>query len=192
LETLVKRKLVQKGDNTCERIRARKAKKAAALIAAMAVVLLVVSGGLAWTTHSDQQAALRLKEQGVPGEGEILRRYLAPNGVTPRLEYRVTAPDGRTGTRDAELDRRFWNSLEGKTQVEVVYVPDNPENSLVVGESGKDDLTENPKFVYVLCAVLGVFSLALWPVAVLYWKGWSLDLDSKTRKFSIKAYGTGR
>jgi hypothetical protein len=28
--------------------------------------------------------------------------------------------------------------------------------------------------------------------AVLAWKGWDIDLDSKTFKFSIKRFGTGR
>jgi hypothetical protein len=39
---------------------------------------------------------------------------------------------------------------------------------------------------------LALISLFLMAAAVLQWRGWDIDLDSKTRKISIKQFGTGR
>ncbi len=190
---LVAQRIADKKDGTSDQIRARKAKRSALICGTVGILLLAVAAFNAWMTHRDQRAQRLLEEAGIPGAAEIERRFLAPNGITPRLEYRVTTPDGRSATRNAEVTRSYWDSLEGETTVPVTYVPDEPEISkLQIGEPEERDLTKKPLIGYGLSALVSVICLALLAAAVFQWYGWDIDLDSKTGKLSIKRFGTGR
>jgi hypothetical protein len=190
LADLVVQQIGEKPDDTSERIRTQKAKRSALFAGGIGVVMLVVSTSVAWMTHREQRAARLLNEAGVKGEAEIVRWFLAPNGVTPRLEYSITTADGRTATRNAEVERAFWDGLEGATRVPVVYVPDEPAISrLEVGEPEGQDPLDTPLGAYGLAAGGAVLCLVLLGGAVLQWHGWDIGMDPKTRKFSIKRYG---
>jgi hypothetical protein len=54
------------------------------------------------------------------------------------------------------------------------------------------DAAKQPAVIYVLAAVLSLMGLLFLFGGMLNWRGWDIDLDSKTRKFSIKRFGTGR
>jgi len=191
LVELVKRRIADRGDDTSERIRRRKGRRSALFMTGASLFLLAICGGNVWIAYRQQRAARLLEEAAVPGEAEIVRRFLAPNGVTPRVEYRVTSPDGRTGTRNAEATRAYWDSLEGATSVPVLFVPDEPGISrLAQGEAEGDD--PSPVLMYVLSGVLALLCVVFLAAAALQWRGWDIDLDSKTGKISIKRFGTGR
>jgi len=44
---------------------------------------------IAFRTHADQRGNTLLRTKGVQGDGEIVRRFVASNGVAKRLEYRI-------------------------------------------------------------------------------------------------------
>jgi hypothetical protein len=144
-------------------------------------------------THEDQRAARLLAEAAVPGEADVVDRRLAPNGHTCRLEYCITTPEGLSGTRNAEVTRPYWDSLEGVKKVPVLYVPSEPAISrLAEGEVVEKSMMEQPLMAYGLCALMVCICLFLLVGAGLQWNGWDIDLDSKTGKISIKRFGTGR
>ncbi len=187
LVKLVQKRVAARGDLTSERIRSTKTRRSALFVAAGSAFMLFISGGLIGTAYVEQQAADALKERGARGEAEIVRRFLAPNGVTPRLEYRVTAPVGRTGTRNAEMVRRAWDALEGQTTVPVLYLPEDPENSrLLRGEAPKDDFMEDPGVRYALAGFMACVCLVGFVAAAFQWNGWSLELDRKTGRPVLK------
>ncbi len=183
-------KIAERGDDTAERIRQRRAKRAALGAVALGIAMSVVSVGVAWSTHSDQRAAKLLVAEGVPGEAEIVRRFVAPNGVTTRLEYRIAGTDGRSATRNLEVERLFWEGLEGRSSVAVIYVPHEPEISrLTVGEPRETDVTKTPAGGYTLSALgalMGVFSFA---ASVMFWRGYDIKTDPATGKLAIKRFG---
>ncbi len=190
---LVAQRIADKPDDTSDQIRAKKAKRSAAICGVVGTLLLVVAAFNAWSTHREQRAARLLEEVGVPGDAQIERRFLAPNGITPRLEYRIATAEGRSATRNAEVTRSYWDSLEGATTVPVTYVPNEPEISrLQIGEPEERDLTKRPLVGYGLSALVSVICLFLLAAAVFQWYGWDIDLDSKSGTFSIKRFGTGR
>ncbi|NUQ62910.1 MAG: hypothetical protein HUU20_10495 [Pirellulales bacterium] len=193
LVEIVMQRISRKTDDTSEQIRSRKSRRSAVVFGAFSVLMLCAAGGMAWMTHREQRALRLLAEDAVPGEAQIVRRFLAPNGVTPRLEYRVTAPGGRTGMRNAEVERPIWDGLEGATTVPVFYVPREPDISrLAIGEVEEKDLTRNPVIAYGLSVVVALMCFVFLGVAALQWHGWDLDLDSKTGRLSVKRFGTGR
>jgi hypothetical protein len=123
---LIAKRIAAKGDQTASQIQLSKAKRTATLAAVAGVLGLAISGALAWHTRDEIRAARMLERSAVPGRAQIERRFLAPNGVTPRVIYRVTTPDGRSATHNAEVERRVWNALEGAQTVPVLYVPEEP------------------------------------------------------------------
>jgi hypothetical protein len=171
-------------------ISKRKARRFAVFFGAFGVLMLCGSVTLAWHTREEARGAQLLKESGVETDAEIVERFLAPNGVTPRLVYRVTSPDGRSATRNAQLERMVWQDLEGEKTVRVRYVPAEPSISRVL-EGEVEDRQQND-LGYVACAIGAAMSLAFLAFASLLAFGYSLDVDSKTGKVSIKPYGTGR
>ncbi len=191
--TLVTERIADKPDDASECIRMSKSKRSAMFITTVAVIMLAVAGLNAWMAHREQRANQLLEQTGIPGEADIVRRFLAPNGVTPRLEYRVTAADGQTATRNAEVTRDYWDSLENATSVPIVYVPSEPEFSrLAMGEPVERDITKNPLIIYGLSAALSLLCLVFLASAWLQWRGWDIDFDSETGKLSIKRFGTGK
>lgn len=190
---LLAQRIADKQDDTSDQIRARKAKRSALICGVVGILLLAVAALNAWSTHRDQHAARLLEEVGIPGEAQLERRFLAPNGITPRLEYRITTAEGRSATRNAEVTRPYWDSLEGATTVPVIYVPSEPENSkLQIGEADDQDPTKKPLVGYGLSALVSVICLVLLAAAVFQWYGWDIDLDSKSGTFSIRRFGTCR
>jgi hypothetical protein len=193
LVELVNQRIAGKATDTSEQIRVRKSKRTAVFTTSVGVLLLAVAVANVWMAHGEQRAARRLAEAGVPGEAEIVRRFLAPNGVTPRLEYRITTPAGRSATRNAEVLRFYWDTLEDAQTVPVVFVRDEPEISrLAFGEPAERDVSRNPLVMYGLSALLSLISLVAIVAGCLQWFGWDIDLDSQTGKISIKRFGTSR
>jgi hypothetical protein len=189
----VKANIAAKPDSTAAKIQTTKAKRQAVFMGLGGIAFLAVSIAVAMMTSQEIRADRLLKTSAVQGTARIERRFLAPNGVTPRLEYRVTTDDGNSGTRNAEVERAYWDSLEGVRSVPVVYVPGEPSVSrLLAGEVDEKDSFKNPIIGYGLPAVVGALSLGFLVGAVLSWRGWDIDLDSKTGKLSIKRFGEGR
>jgi hypothetical protein len=195
LAEAVARHVAAKGDDTAKRVQLGKARRSAVFVGAGGLMMLAIAVIVAWMTNRDIRAARLLEEAGVPGQGQIEERFIAPDGVTCRLVYRVTSADGRSDTRNAEVERAYWWTLEdldAKT-VPIVYVPDEPSISrLSGGEVAEDDPFKNPVIGYGVPALVAVISIVCFIAAPLMWNGWDIDIDSKTRKISIKRFGTGR
>jgi hypothetical protein len=187
LRDLVAEYIARKPGEAAEKVRVGRLKKTGVLAGTMGIVMFTIGMALAWHTHSKQVDAKVLEERGILGEAEIMRRFIAPNGVTARLEYRITTADGKSGNRNAELNRLYWDTLEGATHVPVKYVPDDPENSRVAaGEVTERDITDDPSKAYLLCGLGGIMGVFLFGMAILSWLGWDFNQDRKTGKFSIK------
>ena len=84
-----------------------------------------------------------------------------------------------------------WQDLEGEKTVRVRYVPDKPSISQRARGRGRG-ISQQNDLGYVACAIGAAMSLAFLAFASLLAFGYSLDVDSKTGKVSIKPYGTGR
>lgn len=182
----ISRRVEAKGDGTSLRIFQKKARRQGALAFTLGLFLTSACVFVAWDTHASQRAARLLKEKGQPGEAEVVRRFVAPNGVTKRLEYRVAG----AGVTNVEVETALWNGLEGVRTVPVIYVPGEPGISrLAFGEIREEDFIKTPAGGYGLAAVGGALALFLLVASPFMWDGWDLALDSKTRQWSLKRHG---
>jgi hypothetical protein len=88
----------------------------------------------------------------------------------------------------AEIEERIL-----ARDVSVIYVPEDPSISrLAFGEVKEDDPLKRPLTGYGVPAIAAVMSLFFLAMAALYWRGWGLDMDWKSGRFSIKRFGSGR
>jgi hypothetical protein len=178
-------------DDASTRIRMAKARRMSVVIGVFGVFLLVSVIAVAWMTIEEARGARLLRAQGVPGKATIVDRRLAPDGVTPRLIYRIDTPEGRTGERNAEVTRPVWDDLANAHSVPVLYVPAEPAFSRLLTGEVEDPLEKNSATGYLVAAGGSVLVLLVFGMSALLWKGWSIDLDSKTGRLSFKPYGTG-
>jgi hypothetical protein len=186
LVELVQARIDAKPDDDATRILSRKAKRAAIGFAIFGCFLATAAVFIALQAHWDQRASKLLAARGVVGEGEIVRRFTAPNGVTKRLEYQVAG----SSVRNAEVHPVFWAAIEGAETVPVVYVPDEPDISrLALGEVKENDLLKSPKGAYPLAALGGLMALFVLGYSPFAWKGYDLAFDDKDRTWKIKRYG---
>jgi hypothetical protein len=186
----VQRAVARRDDGAADIVRRKKARTSAVVTGGVALLLTFVAVANYWMASESARTAALLESDAIPGEAEIVRRFVAPNGVTKRLEYRVTGGKGDTATRNAEVTNRYWRSLESATTVPVRYVPAEPAVSrLVEGEVVSDDLSESPGMMQGLSLVLGALCIVFFVAAILQWYGWDIDLDSSSGKVSIKRFG---
>jgi hypothetical protein len=181
-----------RASDASDAVRMTKSRRNALILAGISPLLLAAAIGGAYLAR-ERQRELALLPTVVPVEATIVRRFVAPNGVTKRLEYEVRDANGATATRNAEVTDDYWVVLENATTVPVVAVPGQPGISrLVMGEiTSDDDPSESPLVMYGLSLVMALFCLFCMAMAVVAWKGWDLRFDSETKKLSFKRYGSG-
>jgi uncharacterized membrane protein len=175
-----------KGDDTALQILRKKARRNGAMAFVVGLLLLSAAVFIGWDAHENQRVARLLNEEGQLGKAEVVRRFVAPNGVTKRIEYRTKG----SKARNVEVDPRYWDSLAGVRTVPVIYVPSEPGISrLVRGEVKENDVTKTPAGGYGLAAMGGAIALFLLGMSPFMWNGWDLAHDSKTQKWSLKRFG---
>jgi hypothetical protein len=175
-----------KSDDTSLRIMSRKAKRAGLLFFAFGCILALGAGSVALRTHETQRAKELLAVKGVQGEAEIARRFVAPNGVTKRIEYRVQG----SKLKNVEVNPIFWDQLEHAKTVPVVYIAEEPDISrLEFGEVNKDDFTRTPAGGYLLAALGGLMALFVLGFSPFAWMGYDLAFDKEQRVWKLKRYG---
>jgi hypothetical protein len=174
-------------DGTPVRIRASKARRQAVLNGIIGVLFLALSISVMVIHRNDRRAAALLQERAVPGRARIVRRFLAPNGITHRLVYRITTPDGRSGERNVEVDRQYWEELAQATEVPVNYVPGEPSISrLADHEVSRDEDASDPIIGFVaplMLLLLALFSLGASAVVLC---GWDVSVDYQHLKVRFR------
>jgi hypothetical protein len=179
----IKARIDAKADDTADRLARRKAHRMGLLALGVGSVLMLAGVFLVTMAREERRAVELLATKGQPGEGEIIRRFVAPNGVTKRIEYSVQG----TAARNVEIVPTLWDALDGVDSIPVIYVPDEPAISrLAVGEVD-DDLSSGGD---ILIAILGgVLGLGLFTFGFFAWNGWDLAYDDRTRTWAVKRFG---
>lgn len=194
LSELVKARVAERAGDDAQQIKLKKARRSAMLMYGFGTFLLIGCVFIAWTGWDTQRSAALLESEGIEGEAKIDELVVAPNGYTKRVYYTVTSDSGESGFRNAEVRSDYYDKLEesSATTVPVVFVPSEPTISrLVEGEVAESDMMDNPLANYGLAGVCSLMVMFFYGAAALHWRGWDLDLDSKSGKLSIKQFGEG-
>jgi hypothetical protein len=187
LEAIVRGRIGTRQDNaasTVRRARLRKQGWLLCLVSPLMILLAAENARMALRERADQRD---LASIGVVTEGRILRRFIAPNGRTRRLEFEVTDASGLTARRNVEVDDATYEALAEIESVPVIAVPGRPRAShLLVGEIVRSDPGAEPAMMLVLSAFLALFMSGLFAAGIAAFLGYEVDWNKTTRKLSIQ------
>lgn len=189
---LIRKRLEDQPDVVSELIRQQQGRRQALLLIGLGLVFALVAAANAAMTYRDQADASRFLAEAEMTQGTVLRKFVAPNGVTKRLEYEVTNAAGVSAVHNAEVHPVAWEMFPDSGPIEVMSVPDDPGIAhLPAGEIMDNDLLTQPEISYALSAGVGLMALIGLVAGVLSWFGWDIDFDTKTKKFCLKPVGQG-
>ena len=142
---------------------------------------------IAYDTHETQRTNTLLSVKGAPGDAEIVRLFVAPNGVTRRLEYRIAGSE----VKNVEVEPEYWEELQSAQTVPVFYVPEEPNISrLEYGEVPDDFIDpQAPMKGYLLAGIGGLITLFFIVYSPFAWLGYDLAYDGTPPTWKIKRFG---
>jgi hypothetical protein len=125
------------------------------------------------------QAAQRMASEGVDGTGTVVRHFVAPNGITRRIEYEVHGDDGTSATHNVEVETKLHERLKIGDTVQIRFVPGDPHISrLSAGEiQDGNEFFESPLGIVLLgCGGLAM-SIFMAVMTVMSWKGYDIKVN---------------
>lgn len=188
LATLINRRVKANPTATAELVRKSKLRRQGFYMfggAFVAYALLTPLTVMEYQDHRDQQL---LAQTGIEGVATIERKFLAPDGRTCRVEFRVNAkhPNGSLpDVNNVEVEPLTWQLLSEGAQIPVRYAPSNPNIGVLVKGQRPDgfNLSFTGKILVISCGfLLGTFFLVC---GILNLKGIDMVIDQETKKFRI-------
>lgn len=175
-----------KPDDTSIRIMSRKATRTGIITFVVGCFLAVAAVFIALETREEQRAKQLLSTKGVPGQGEIVRRFIAPNGVIKRIEFRVAESE----VHNVEVDPVVWELLANAKTVPVIFVPEEPDiNRLETGQVDENEFMKTPLGGYLFACLGGLMALFMLAYSPLAWMGYDLGFDDKQRVWKVTKLG---
>lgn len=170
-------------------VRIQKARATGAFLLIGGIGFLALSIACMGFAREDQRAARLMKTSLVPGLGTITHRFIAPNGVTTRIEYTVKSPDGKVGSHNAEVSREYYDQLSGVKTVPVMYVPSDPDITRLAAGEIPDSGNVDPSILIPVVFLVGAMSLIFIVAGILSLTGCEMYMSKSTGRPAIKNFG---
>jgi len=166
-------------------VRWRKTRRNAVFFMALGVFALAGGAWTAWMGYTTRRADELLRTEPVEGQAVIVRKLVAPDGRTRRVEFRVADAGDDAYLHNIEVDARFWPLLREGMLVPIKTVAGHPEIARFPGEIKDDFLNPSPRTNLLLAAALFVLGAFFITGAVLAFKGIDIATDPATGKFRV-------
>jgi hypothetical protein len=166
-------------------VRWRKTRRNAILFIVIGVFALAGAAWMAWTSYTTRRDDELLRTQAVDGQAVIVRKFLAPDGQTRRVEFRVAGAGDDADLHNIEVDLKFWPLLREGMRMPIKTVPGHPDIARFPGEIKDEFLSPSPTTNLLLAAALFVMGLFFIAGAVLAFKGVDIATDPATGKLRI-------
>lgn len=187
LDKIVSRRIKSKPHVLADLVRLKRLKRQSWLVFTVGILLCAVGTFLFLSGLSDRQAQRRLDSESIDGTATVKRKFLAPDGVTKRIEYRVDAKrtDGKSPSlMNVELQPSLWDVIQEGQKLPVRYVRDSPDISEMSWGEVKDDNLSPTKLIIVgLAATL--FGIIACVVGFFNRRGIDIVIDSETKKIRV-------
>lgn len=154
--------------------------KRRAMMTGFGTILFGAATGLitydGWWNH---QAAQRMASEGVSGVGTVVRHFVAPNGVTRRIEYEVWGDNGQSASHNVEVETELHGRLNVGDTIDVRFVAADPRIShLVAGEiQDGDKFLKSTAGVILLSICSTIMTIFMASISVISWKGYDIKVD---------------
>jgi hypothetical protein len=162
----VQRRVSAKPHANSDAVATRRLRKRAAGLMVGGVMALALGGVNAWLAYDNARAARLLRESAEPGEATVVRKFVAPDGRTHRIEYRLASINGAS-LENVEVNPLFWALMSEGQRVPVLYVPSDPRVSrLQIGQI--DDAQQlSPPLHYGLSAAIAGLGVVFFAAGLL-------------------------
>ena len=164
----------------------RKSRRNAVFFLFLAVFAAAGGGFMGWTGYTERRDAQLMDTRGVDGEGLVVRKFVAPDGRTHRIEYRVAGAGDDAYLHNVEVDPRVWLLLESGSRLPIKTVPGHPEIARLRAGEIADDFHNLPPLISALfAAALVVMSLVFAAGAFLAFRGIDIATDPVTGRLKV-------
>jgi hypothetical protein len=156
----IQQRLAQRASPAGTHVERRKARRTGTFLMLGGVLAWALAGINVWFAISDRQAAELMTKQGVPTAATIVNKFIAPDGRTHRVEYRVAGAGHDAPLVNVEIEPLLWITLQAGSRIQVIAVPGHPEISRLLAGQIDDHFAPAPGttlLVSVGVALLGVF-----------------------------------
>lgn len=175
----IQRRMADRASPSRVQAERRKHRKTGALLMFGGVVAWIMAGVNVWMALSDREAQRLLSERGVPAMATVVEKFIAPDGRTHRIMYRVDHVPADSTPANVEIEPALWTTLDEGTPINVVAVPGRPDISrLAVGQID-DNFTPKPEIMLLVCAAVAVMGIVFFVGGVLSWIGIEIKFDSE-------------
>lgn len=149
-------------------VAATRSRKQAVFLALGGAVALALAGANGWMAYDDARAARLFREAAVPGEAAVVRKFVAPDGRTHRIEYRI-ADVADAPLENVEFDPLLWTAIGEGQRLPARYVAAEPGISrLEIGQIEDDPVS--PTMQGALSAFIALLGLAALVASVVEWR----------------------
>jgi hypothetical protein len=166
-------------------VRWRKTRRNGLLFSLIGLLALVGSAWMGWTSYADRRAEELLRTQAVGGQAVIVRKFIAPDGQTRRVEFRVAGSGDNGPLHNIEVDRNFYPMLREGMRVPIKTVAGHPEIARFPGEIKDDFLDPSPAKGLLLSVAVGALGVFFIAGAVLAFRGIDIATDPATGRLKV-------
>lgn len=167
LTNLLKHHLSQRANPATDLVKKKRSRRNGWSLVFGGVFALGLAGANAFIAYTNSQNRALLASQGVEGTATVVRKFIAPDGRTHRIEYRVDVPGAPLA--NVEIEPMLWVLIQQDQKLTVKHVPGRPDLSRLL--SGQiDDNEPNPRLMLIVgvgVTLLGVVFLVAGVLALL-------------------------
>jgi hypothetical protein len=185
LVAAVKGRLTEHPSPHADALRWRKLRKTSVALLVGSAFMLAGSAYVSWETYDDHRSETLMRTQGVDGEALVVRKFLAPDGRTRRIEYRVAGAGENAPLHNVEVDQMVWMLAQDGERLPVKTVPGHPEIARLAAGEIKDSFKGSPALNIGLSIALFIAGIVFTVGAVLGFKGIEIATDSDTHRLKI-------
>jgi hypothetical protein len=186
LVSKVKARLTEQPSPHASAVRWRKSRRQAKLFLVMTILALAMSVFLAWVSYDEHRSRTLMRTQGVEGEGVVVRKFIAPDGRTNRIEFRVADAGENAKLHNVEIGRGLWNDLKTGERLPIKTVPGHPEIAKLQSGEVPSEVEPAPAMTALLAAAMFAGFVFFLVGAVLGFKGINIGFDPAKAKFKIE------
>lgn len=185
LVELLTARIERKTDGVAAEVQKKTFRKQGLLLCCLGPFFILIAAANVWIAWDEQRTDHLFATQAVMGEATVLRHFVAPDGRTKRMKYRVTTPEGLTGEHNVEVDPTLWQMTKGFDTVQVLYVPSEPSISkLLFGEIEDPVMDMNPRVMYWASGAMALLGLIAVVIGAMNLKG--IDIEKQIKQWFVK------
>ena len=183
----VKQRLADHPSPYAGAVRWRKSRRQAKMFFVGTLLALAGAAFMGWTIYDQRRTDHLLRTEAIDGEGVVVRKFVAPDGRTHRIEYRVAGAGDNAKLHNVEVDPALWVVLDPGARLPIITVPGHADIARLRAGEIEDEFLNPPPILNVLLFIgMSLMAILFLVAAILGFKGIDIGTDKATGKLKIE------